>query len=61
MRGCGTEDALLDGNRRFHRHLEALAIPHEYAEFPGGHTWAYWEQRVQEALTFHAQALERPV
>jgi S-formylglutathione hydrolase FrmB len=54
---CGTEDALLDSSRRFHQHLEALGIPHEYAEFPGGHTWSYWDQRVQEALRFHSSAL----
>jgi putative tributyrin esterase len=50
---CGTEDALLDGNRRFHAHLEALDIAHEYAEYSGGHDWAYWDQRIQEALRFH--------
>ncbi len=53
---CGTEDALLDHNRRFHRHLESLAIPHQYAEFPGGHNWAYWDQHIQEALWFHGRA-----
>jgi len=56
---CGTEDALLAGNRRFHTHLQALGIPHEYAEFPGGHTWAYWDQRIQEALRFQARAIGR--
>ena len=39
---CGSEDYLLACNRRFHRHLDGLAIPHEYAEFPGGHDWTYW-------------------
>jgi putative tributyrin esterase len=53
---CGTEDALLEHNRRFHQHLETLAIPHQYAEFPGGHNWTYWDQRIQEALRFHAEA-----
>jgi putative tributyrin esterase len=53
---CGTEDALLEHNRRFHQHLETLAIPHQYVEFPGGHNWAYWDQRIQEALRFHAEA-----
>ena len=54
---CGTEDGLLDGNRRFHAHLDALGIPHEYQEFPGGHTWDYWDRHVQEALAFHARVL----
>ena len=53
---CGTEDPLLEGNRRFHQHLERLAFPHEYAEFAGGHTWGYWDQRIQEALHFHQRA-----
>jgi putative tributyrin esterase len=35
---CGLEDGLLEENRAFHRHLEQLAIPHEYEEFPGAHT-----------------------
>lgn len=52
---CGAGDALLGGNRRFHEHLTALGIPHEYAEFPGGHNWTYWDRRIQEALRFHAR------
>jgi S-formylglutathione hydrolase FrmB len=54
---CGTDDGLLDGNRRFHAHLDALGIPHEYEEFPGGHTWDYWDRHVQEALAFHARVV----
>jgi S-formylglutathione hydrolase FrmB len=26
-------------------------------EFPGGHSWDYWDRHVQEALTFHARVL----
>ena len=40
---CGLEEGLLEENRAFHRHLEQLGIPHEYAEFPGAHTWEYWD------------------
>jgi len=54
---CGLEDGLLEENRAFHRHLEQLAIPHEYAEFPGAHTWDYWDRHVQEAIAFHRRAL----
>jgi putative tributyrin esterase len=54
---CGTDDDLLEENRAFHRLLEKLAIPHEYAEFPGGHTWEYWDLHVQEALAFHTRNL----
>lgn len=54
---CGTEDGLLEGSRAFHRHLDKLGIRHEYAEFPGGHDWDYWDPRIREALKFHAAAL----
>lgn len=54
---CGTEDGLLNVNRQLQAHLEALGIVHEYAEFPGGHDWAYWDDRVQEAIEFHRASL----
>src|SRR5262249_3311417 len=49
---CGTEDSLLEHNRRFHAHLETLGIPHQYAEFPGGHDWAYWDSHIRDTLSF---------
>lgn len=54
---CGVDDGLLDHNRKLHEHLDRLAIPHEYEEFPGAHNWEYWDLRVQEALAFHRKAL----
>jgi putative tributyrin esterase len=54
---CGVEDVLLPANREFHAHLEAIGYPHEYAEFPGGHDWSYWDLHVREALAFHARHL----
>ena len=54
---CGTDDVLLDDNRAFHRELTRLDVAHEYREFPGGHTWDYWDEHVQDALRFHAGAL----
>lgn len=50
---CGTEDFLLEQNRHFHSYLDSQAVPHEYEEFPGGHTWDYWDKHVQEAIAFH--------
>ncbi len=55
---CGTYDSLIDQNRAFHKHLEALHIPHEYQEFPGAHDWAYWDLHVCEAVAFHVKNLE---
>lgn len=55
---CGVDDFLLGQNRAFHKHLEAMRIPHEYEEFPGGHNWAYWDLHVQEAIAFHLRSLK---
>ena len=57
---CGTEDSLLEHNRRFHEDLQALKVPHTYREFPGGHDWDYWDLHVREALDFHARNLRLP-
>ena len=54
---CGTDDFLLEANRGFHAHLDALGIDHEYAEYPGGHTWDYWDEHVRQTLAFVAGRL----
>ena len=58
---CGTGDFLLESNREFHLHLDRLGFKHEYQEFPGVHNWEYWDEHIQEALRFHARALNMPV
>jgi len=52
---CGTQDPLLEHNRKLTRQLQEAHIPHEYEEFPGGHEWPYWEQHLVEMLRFFAQ------
>lgn len=54
---CGVDDFLIQDNRDLHAHLERLNIPHEYEEFPGEHTWDYWDKHIQEAIAFHSKAL----
>lgn len=54
---CGTEDFLLDENRQFRAHLEQIGFPHEYEEFPGDHSWPYWDEHVQDAIRFHRKNL----
>lgn len=54
---CGDEDFLIESNRLFHKHLTDIGIAHEYAEHPGIHNWAYWDEHVQESLAFHARNL----
>jgi S-formylglutathione hydrolase FrmB len=53
---CGVDDFLLDQNRRCHAHLDRLGIAHEYEEFPGGHSWEYWDAHIDQALRFHLSA-----
>lgn len=57
---CGVDDALLDGNREFHHRLCGLELPHTYLEFPGAHTWSYWDAHVVEALAQHVTVLGLP-
>ena len=52
---CGTDDFLLEQNRRFHAHLTTLNIAHVYEEFSGGHSWEYWDEHIDTALRFHRQ------
>ncbi|MGQ9789545.1 MAG: alpha/beta hydrolase [Armatimonadota bacterium] len=49
---CGVEDFLIEDNRAFHNHLQSLDVPHIYHEFPGAHTWDYWDEHIQEVLQF---------
>ncbi len=55
---CGVDDFLIEENRAFNAHLTALGIPHEYAEHPGGHSWEYWDEHVQETIAFFKRVLK---
>ncbi|MBV9409617.1 MAG: esterase family protein [Candidatus Eremiobacteraeota bacterium] len=56
---CGDEDPLLAGNRALHARLVAAGVAHNYAEFPGGHEWAYWRRHLTDTYRFFADALTR--
>jgi S-formylglutathione hydrolase FrmB len=56
---CGIDDPLIAGNRIFHAELLRLAIPHEYAEFPGAHSWEYWSTHLRDSLLFFENILVR--
>jgi len=47
---CGTGDGELEDNRRLHRRLTELGVPHTYVEFPGTHGWGYWKTHLRDAL-----------
>ena len=55
---CGSEDQLIEYNRQLDRELKQAGIPHIYEEFPGGHSWPYWETHLAEMLKFFAQCLK---
>jgi S-formylglutathione hydrolase FrmB len=55
---CGVDDFLIENNREMHRHLDRLGIPHEYQEFPGAHSWEYWDEHIRESIAFHARNLK---
>lgn len=54
---CGVDDGLLRDSQELHTHFKKLGIKHEYQEFPGSHSWEYWDEHVQEAIQFHRKAL----
>jgi S-formylglutathione hydrolase FrmB len=54
---CGTEDYLLLDNQLFSAYLTEIGFDHEYEEFPGDHSWGYWDLHVQEAIAFHCKNL----
>lgn len=53
---CGTDDHLLESNRRFHSFLEARSVPHSYTEHEGGHTWEYWDAYAPDGLRQHYES-----
>ena len=50
---CGTEDSILNENRRFNALLKRLKCPdfHCY-ERPGRHNWDFWDAHIPEVLDF---------
>lgn len=51
---CGTEDRLIDINRKFREWLKSKDIRHTELETPGAHTWMVWRRNLAEfaALLF---------
>ena len=49
---CGTEDFLLEDNRRFSAHLDALGWDHPLEIWPGTHDYHFWDESVRRALAF---------
>ncbi|MBT3216463.1 MAG: esterase family protein [Candidatus Marinimicrobia bacterium] len=52
---CGVDDAFIESNRLLHKQLLKLNIPHNYSEKPGGHSWDYWVNILDDHLIFFNQ------
>ena len=49
---CGAQDELLEENRDFAASAAALGLPVRLVVRPGGHTWDYWNEALEEGLRF---------
>ena len=47
---CGIADALLSSNQEVVSAIHKSGLAYEYHEVAGGHTWEYWDKRIQEFL-----------
>ncbi len=47
---CGYNDMLVRGNRKYHRFLTELGVPHFYEEGPGTHEWSFWREYLRRGL-----------
>ena len=47
---CGTEDFLIENNRRMHRFLEEEGVAHEYHEAPGIHDMVFWTEHIRKIV-----------
>lgn len=54
---CGTEDFFLEVNRKFHKKLEELNIPHRYVESKGDHSIPYWKAAYEKQIAFFSKNL----
>jgi enterochelin esterase family protein len=43
---CGTDDALIEINRKLRDWLRSRGVDHAGVETPGGHTWAVWRRNL---------------
>jgi putative tributyrin esterase len=49
---CGSEDFLIEHNRRMRDHLTSLGVTFTYEESPGDHQWKYWDEKIQTVLAW---------
>ena len=55
---CGTEDRLIDSNRKLRQWLAAKGVHHDAIDTPGAHTWMVWRRNLASfaALLFRRRS-----
>lgn len=51
---CGTEDFLVHENREFCDHVRRLGFDMTYEEWPGDHSWPFWDRACGRSLAMMA-------
>lgn len=49
---CGTEDFLYPSNVKFRDFAQAHALPLQYHESTGDHSWRYWDNQIEQVLAW---------
>jgi putative tributyrin esterase len=47
---CGSQDRLLPSNRKFVEELSSKNVSYEYHEYPGAHSWEFWDKSLPMML-----------
>jgi S-formylglutathione hydrolase FrmB len=58
---CGTEEGLLDPNRRMARAMQDSALNYKYSEVPGAHNWNNWNQVLPQMIAAAREKLGAPM
>ncbi len=56
---CGTEDFFFKVNNNLHDAMTKRGIVHEYLNYPGGHTSAYWKHSIVPQLDFFSRHFQQ--
>jgi len=54
---CGSQDPLLASNRKFIDELSSKNVSYEYHEYPGAHTWEFWNDSLPMMLEVIAKRI----
>jgi S-formylglutathione hydrolase FrmB len=49
---CGTEDFLIENNRKYRNFLVSENVEHTYVESTGIHDWKFWDEYIEKVLAW---------